>query len=188
MFSLLFLGIYLVYIMFAQHKVYTWFVLGLHYDCKYTHLGMLIAFPRIQTKWIHPLTCFFVSLACHMLLSASFLALGGPACAPKSKYVNRVWTWCKQKMHGLHGDGFHVKICKLGSAKRVCNRLCQIWLDQSDRAHLSDLNKLFLGYSISSKSVFWPVLPQSYNRPEACGQAHTWPTRSLTHVVHGMPA
>jgi len=38
---------------------------------------------------------------------------GGKPC------VNLVQT----KMHGLHGDGFHVKICKLGSAKRVCNRL-----------------------------------------------------------------
>ena len=36
--------------------------------------------------------------------------------------VNLVQT----KMHGLHGDGFHVKIRKLGSAMRVCNRLCQI--------------------------------------------------------------
>jgi hypothetical protein len=51
-------------------------------------------------------------------------------------------------------------------------------------AHLSGLNKLFLGYSILSKSV----LPQPYNRPEASGQAHTWPTRPLTHVVHGTPA
>jgi hypothetical protein len=50
MFSLTFLGLYLVYIMFAQHKVYIWFVLGLHYDCKYTPLGMLVAFPMIQTK------------------------------------------------------------------------------------------------------------------------------------------
>jgi hypothetical protein len=67
-----------------------WFVLGLHYDCKYTHSGMLLAFPRIQTKLIHPLTCCFASLACHRLLSASFPVLGGPAmpaCAPKSKDV-----------------------------------------------------------------------------------------------------
>ncbi len=54
--------------------------------------------------------------------------------------------------------------------------------------HLSGLNKLLLGYSILSKSVFWPVLPQPYNRPEASGQAHTWPTCPLTHVVHGTPA
>ncbi len=55
-------------------------------------------------------------------------------------------------------------------------------------AHLSGLYKLFLGYSILSKSVFWPVLPQPYNRPEASGQAHTWPTCPLAHVVHGAPA
>jgi hypothetical protein len=55
-------------------------------------------------------------------------------------------------------------------------------------AHLSGLYKLFLGYSIPSKSVLWPVLPQPYNRPEASGQAHTWPTCPLTHVVHGAPA
>jgi hypothetical protein len=97
MFSLLLSDLYLVYIMFAKHNVYTLFVLGLHYDCKYTHSGMLVAFPRIQTKWIHPLTCCFASLACHRLLSASFPVLGGPACDPKSKDVNRVWTWCKPK-------------------------------------------------------------------------------------------
>ena len=105
---------------------------------------MLVAFPRIQTKWIHPLTCFrvFASLACHRLLSASFPVLGDPACAPKSKDVNRVWTWCKPKMYGLHGDGFHVKIRKLGSAKRVCNRLCQIWLDYVYTRHLGGLGPI----------------------------------------------
>ncbi len=30
--------------------VYSWFVLGLHYDCNYTLLCMLVTFPRIQTK------------------------------------------------------------------------------------------------------------------------------------------
>jgi hypothetical protein len=54
--------------------------------------------------------------------------------------------------------------------------------------HLSGLNKLFLGYSILSKSVVLPALPQPYNWPEASGQAHTWPTCPMTHVVHGAPA
>ncbi len=58
---------------------------------------MLIVFQKIQTNWIHPLTRLFSSLACQRLLSASFLVLGGPACALKSKDVNRVWTWCKPK-------------------------------------------------------------------------------------------
>jgi hypothetical protein len=36
--------------MFTKHKVYTLFLLGFHYDRKYTPLGMLVDFPRIQTK------------------------------------------------------------------------------------------------------------------------------------------
>ncbi len=116
---------------------------------------------------------------------------------PRARDVNRVWTWCKPKCMVYIEMGsmwtYHY-ICKLRRAKRVWNRLCQIWLHHmytsplGGLGHLSGLNRLFLGYSILSKSVFWPVLPQPYNRPEASGQAHTWPNCPLTHVVHGTPS
>ncbi len=82
---------------------------------------------------------------------------------------------------------FHVNICRLVRAQRVWKRLCQIWLHRVfgvAGAHLPGLNQLFLRYSILSESV-WPVLLQPYIRPEASGQAHTWPTCPLTRVVHG---
>ncbi len=115
-------GVYLVYTMF----------------CTYITLSLLIgviAFPRIQTVRIHQFTRFPAMLAFRRLLSGSILVRGGPKCAPKSKgwtvtevpckpWVNHVQT----KMHGLHGERFHVSVCILGRAQPVWNtdRLCQI--------------------------------------------------------------
>jgi hypothetical protein len=175
---------------------------GLHYDCKYISLGMLIVFPRIQMNWIHPLTCFFASLACHRLLSASFLVLGGPACPPKSKGCKPRLNLVQTKMHGLHGHGFHViekgsmwtyvnldvpSVYGTGCAISDFTKCIPVpW--GGPGAHLSGLKKVSLGCSILSKSVFWPVLPQPCNLSEASGQAHTWLTCPSTHVVHGASA
>ncbi len=56
-------------------------------------------------------------LACHRLFNAaaivivvttSFLILRDPTCAPKSKGCKPCAILGQSKMHGLHGDGFHV--------------------------------------------------------------------------------
>ncbi len=86
-------------------------------------------------------------------------------CGGNKLCVNSVQTKMHGLVPGLHGERFHVIIRKLvGRAQPVWNRLCQIWLHHvfpgGAEAHLSGLNKLFLGYLILSESVFWPVLPR----------------------------
>jgi hypothetical protein len=121
-----------VYVMFTHwqekglYSVYTMF-------CTYITLGLLIAFPRIQTDRIHQLTRFPAMLTFRRPLSGSILVRGGPKCAPKSKGWTVTEVPCKPwvihvqtKMHGLHGERFHVSVCIQGRAQPVCNRLCQI--------------------------------------------------------------
>ncbi len=155
---------------------------------------MLIVFPRIQTNWIHPLTRFFASLACHRLLSASFLVLGGPACAPKSKRC-KPWTWCKRKCM-VYIEMVSMWTYVILDVPRVYGTGCArsnfttcIPVPWGGWSSLARFKHLFLGYSILSKSVFWPVLPQPYNQPEASGQAYNilgppvlWRTLYMAHL------
>ncbi len=70
-------------------------------------------------------------------------------------------------MHGLHGERFHVGVCKLGCAQRVLQQPVpdltspRVYLSPGgEGGHLSGLNKLFSGYSILGESVLGPVLPR----------------------------
>ena len=48
-----------------------------------------------QTDQIFPLTRFPVPLTCRRLLSGSSMVLGTLNVLPRTRDVNRVWTWCK---------------------------------------------------------------------------------------------
>ena len=73
--------------------------------------------------------------------------------------VNLVQT----KMHGLHGERFHVTgMCPACMQQAVPDLTSpRVYLSPGGAgAHLSGLNKLFFGYSILGESVLGPVLPR----------------------------
>ena len=78
---------------------------------------------------------------------------------PCKPWVNHVQT----KMHGLHGESFHVtRTCPACMQQAVPDltspRVCLS--PGGAGAHLSGLNKLIFGYSILDESVLGPVLPR----------------------------
>ena len=67
------------------------------------------------------------------------------------------------KMHGLHGERFHVtRTCPACMQQAVPDLTSpRVYLSPGGAgAHLSGLNKLFFGYSFSGESVLGPVLPR----------------------------
>jgi hypothetical protein len=82
---------------------------------------------------------------------------------PCKPWVNHVQT----KMHGLHGERFHVTRTCPGPAcmeqavpDLTSPRACLSPGGAGAHLSLSGLNKLFFGYTILDESVLGPVLPR----------------------------